>query len=139
MNAQPMPVRVALLYGGRHHHIKVVQLLTYLAGETVEIKLDRATLCLPKQLAGCDLILFEALGPINNEQEAALHWLRAGNYAPVVMLTTGIRSEQAIDGLIAGADAVIPLTTSHEVIVAHCQALMRRWRTLRFPASSTTH
>jgi hypothetical protein len=39
-----------------------------------------------------------------------------------------VQIDHTIDAIAAGADAVIPLDLPHDAIVAHCRALMRRWR-----------
>jgi len=128
------PTRVALLHNGHQHHLKVVQLVNHFAGETIDVKLDHSrnsTAGLLQQLAGCDLILFEAFGQISQEQNAALNWIRMTSFAPLVMLISGAHVDRTIDAILAGADAVMPLNTANDVFVAHCRALVRRWRTRR--------
>lgn len=120
--------RVALLVNEHHYHAKVVQLAHRLADEPVQILFDEARWVLPYRLAECDLILVEAFGPVTDEQQATLDQIRQSSRAPMVMLTTGERAERTIEGLLAGADAVISLTTALEVMVAHCRALLRRWQ-----------
>jgi hypothetical protein len=105
-----------------------MELLPLIANETIDIELLHGVQDLPATIADCDLILFEAFGQVSLEQQAALNRIRLGSLAPVVMLISGVRPDRTIDGILAGADAVIPLSTANDVIVAHCQALVRRWR-----------
>ena len=129
MHPDQNPARIALLYNEHHYHAKVVQLARCLADTNVHIWLEGAGSDLPEELAECDLILVEAFGTVDNERQAMLNQIRAGSRAPVVMLTSGERAERTIEGLLAGADAVISLSTALDVMVAHCRALLRRWQT----------
>jgi DNA-binding response OmpR family regulator len=120
--------RVALLYHGRSHRHKVQQVVNHIADETVVIDLQSVDETLCEVVAECDLIVVEALGHSTPSQHRALQWIRTSSLAPVVVLTNRLQSEQTIDALTAGADAVISLEMAPDAIVAHCRALMRRWR-----------
>lgn len=122
------PAKIALLHVGQRPNDKVLRLLARFDIETIHINVSAPDQLDPDQFADCDLILFEAFDHISNENQAALNWIRMGSRAPLVMLTNGARAERTISGLMAGADAVMSLTTSWDVIVAHCYALVRRWR-----------
>jgi DNA-binding response OmpR family regulator len=126
MDNQPV-TRVALFHNNHQHHNRVMDLVHSLADEAVDIDLRHCTRTMPERLANCDLILFEAFGQVSLEQQAALNSIRTSSLAPIVMLISGVRTERTIDGILAGADAVISLNTANDVIVAHCQALIRRW------------
>lgn len=120
--------KVVLLHTGRHPNEKVLRLLAHFDVQTIHINTALTDGLVPDQFADCDLILFEAFDHVSNESQAALNWIRMGSYAPLVMLTSSERTERTISGLIAGADAVVSLNMSWDVIVAHCYALVRRWR-----------
>ncbi len=122
------PAKIALLHTGQRPNDKVLRLLARFDIEAIHINVSATDQLNPDQFADCDLILFEAFDHISNENQAALNWIRMGSRAPLVMLTNGARPERTISGLMAGADAVMSLTTSWDVIVAHCYALVRRWR-----------
>ena len=122
------PAKIALLHTGQRPNDKVLRLLARFDIEAIHINVSATDQLDPDQFADCDLILFEAFDHISNENQAALNWIRMGSRAPLVMLTNGARPERTISGLMAGADAVMSLTTSWDVIVAHCYALVRRWR-----------
>jgi DNA-binding NarL/FixJ family response regulator len=122
------PAKVALLHTGQHPNDKVLRLLARFDIQAIHVNVSATDRLDPDQFADCDLILFEAFDHISNENQAALNWIRMGSRAPLVMLTNGLRSERTISGLMAGADAVMSLTMSWDVIVAHCHALIRRWR-----------
>ena len=120
--------RVALLYQGRSHRHKVRQIVNHIADETVAVDLNCANESLCETVADCDLIVVEALGHTTPHQQRALQWIRASSFAPVVVLTNRAHTDHTIDAIAAGADAVIPLDLAPDAIVAHCEALMRRWR-----------
>jgi DNA-binding NarL/FixJ family response regulator len=120
--------RVALLSHGCSHRNKVQQIVNHIADETIAVDLNAANESLCEAVAGCDLIVVEALSHSTPEQQRALHWIRVSSLAPVVVLTNRLQTDHTIDAIAAGADAVIPLDLTHDAIVAHCLALMRRWR-----------
>jgi DNA-binding response OmpR family regulator len=122
------PAKIALLHTGQHPNDKVLRLLARFDINAIHINVSATSHLDIDQFADCDLILFEAFDPLTNENLAALSWIRMGSRAPLVMLTNGARPERTISGLLLGADAVMSLTTSWDVIVAHCYALVRRWR-----------
>ena len=74
-----------------------------------------------------DLILFEYLSQTEGEMSRAVSQLRAGSRAPLLMLTAGVNAEESMDALRAGADAICTVNTPDEVILARCNALLRRW------------
>lgn len=133
LDGRNAPTRVALLHCGHQHHPRVAQLVNDFAGETIDIELDDsgnpADTMLP-QLVGCDLILFEAFGPMSPEQNATLISIRTTSTAPLVLLIGSARPDRTINGILAGADAVMPFNTATDVFVAHCRALVRRWRSM---------
>lgn len=137
------PAKVVLLHTGRRPNEKVLRLLAHFDIQTIHINAASTDQLVPDQFSDCDLILFEAFDHISNENHAALNWIRMGSHAPLVMLTNSERTERTISGLMAGADAVISLNMSWDVIVAHCHALVRRWRLghglPRNTASAFTH
>jgi DNA-binding NarL/FixJ family response regulator len=122
------PAKIILLHTGQRPNEKVLRLLARFDIQTIHINVVTTDSLIPDQFVDCDLILFEAFDPISNESQAALNWIRMGSRAPLVMLTHGARTERTISGLMAGADAVMSLNMSWDVIIAHCYALVRRWR-----------
>ena len=137
------PAKVVLLHTGRRPNDKVLRLLARFDIQTISVNASMAGQLNPDQFADCDLIMFEAIEQISNENQAALNWIQMGSHAPLVMLTVGTRPERTISGLMAGADAVMSLNSSWDVIVAHCYALIRRWRlqqqTLTHQYAAVTH
>ena len=127
MNVQ-QATRVVLLHKNHPHHHKVVQLVTRMAEETVALDLETTGAALNDVIGDCDLIVVEAFGRVTPAQWQALDAIRNECYVPVVMLTNAEWEDRLVSGLNAGADAVIPLTMAAEVILAHCRALVRRWR-----------
>lgn len=122
--------RVALLYYGDRQHKKVQQLVEDIGDEQVLLSAERSDESLCEAVADCDLILIEARNELTPQQWQALGWIRVSSLAPVVILTGDKPSQDAVDTIVttAGADAVISLQLATDVIVAHCQALIRRWR-----------
>jgi hypothetical protein len=68
-----------------------------------------------------------------NEQVAPLlACIRACSHAPVVLLAEAPEHDWSLDMVSAGADAVLDQDTPDSVLLAHCTALLRRWRPDRF-------
>jgi hypothetical protein len=53
--------------------------------------------------------------------------VRENTHAPLVLLTDWPH-EWLLDSILFGADAVVSLNTTQAEILAHCNALLRRWR-----------
>ncbi|MEM7530738.1 MAG: hypothetical protein AAF639_01065 [Chloroflexota bacterium] len=53
--------------------------------------------------------------------------IRSSTFAPLVILIEGQEMEQVLHVIESGADAILPINTASEVILARCQALLRRW------------
>lgn len=134
MDSSLANMKVALLHSGHHHHARVAQIARRLAPEANVIDVDANRLT-PNQLAGCDLVLLEAFEPDSPSNRHALNRVRAGTRAPLVLLTNTRQPDHTIAALEFGADAVIPLHSHNEVILAHCQALLRRWRSAGMAAA----
>ena len=80
-----------------------------------------------EQMLCFDLILLESFDAAKKELQPALYRIRLGSRAPLVLLTDERTIEWRIQALRAGADAILSMTTSADVILARCQALLRRW------------
>ncbi len=74
-----------------------------------------------------DLILLRVARQNPRQVHTVLTQIRAQSWAPVILLADRQVLEWSLTTLPAGADAVIGLHTADEVIVARCQALLRRW------------
>jgi DNA-binding response OmpR family regulator len=120
--------RVALLYHGRSHRHKVQQIVNQIADEAIAVDLHTTSESLCEAVADCDLIIVEALGYTTVLQQRALESIRSSSLAPVVVLINKQHPDHTVDAIASGADAVISLELAHDAIVAHCRALMRRWR-----------
>lgn len=122
--------RVALLCPHGHvQHKKVQQIVDQFADETIVLNSDRVDESLCDTVAECDLIVIEAKGQLCERQWQAIRWVRISSLAPIVVLLGERPGDEAMNSLPEGADAVMSLQLPPEVILAHCQALMRRWRT----------
>jgi|GEM_PF-963664 len=77
---------------------------------------------------GCSMILYEADNTHLAELQATLTWVRTSSKAPLVVLMNAAHTEQTLLALVAGADAVITPPMKPAIVVAHCRALLRRWR-----------
>ena len=120
--------RVALLYYGDRQHKKAQQIVEDIGDEKILLSAECADESLCEAVADCDLILIEAREELTSKQWQALGWIRVGSLAPVVILTGEKPSADTANQIAAGADAVISLQLATDVIAAHCQALIRRWR-----------
>lgn len=126
--------RVALLHYGPGHHRKVLKLVNDIAGETIMLSPDTGREGLGSAVRNCDLILIEAPYHLSPKQRQAIRWIRTGSLAPVVVLTGDKHTDDMVDTIAAGADAVISLQTASDAILAHCRALMRRWSSHSCPS-----
>lgn len=80
-----------------------------------------------EQMLCFDLILLESFGVAKKEMQPVLYRIRLGSRAPLVLLSDERSVDWKIQALRAGADAILSMTTSADVILARCQALLRRW------------
>ena len=76
-----------------------------------------------------DLILFESFDQVASEMNAAVNRIRLDSRAPLLMLIDDQSGACSLDVLQAGADAIFTISTPDEVILARCNALLRRWLT----------
>lgn len=120
--------RVALLCG-HNHRGKVLHLVESIASEVLVFSVDCVDESLIAAVADCDLIVIETQKHLTVHQRQAIEWIREDSLAPIVVLIGDKQTEDTIEIIRAGADAVISLQQANDAIVAHCQALMRRWRT----------
>ena len=74
-----------------------------------------------------DLILMEYFDHLENDMSAALSKIRTESRAPLMMLTDGQTTDWSVNALKAGADAIFNLNTPEDIILARCNALLRRW------------
>ena len=74
-----------------------------------------------------DLILFEYFDHVESEIKTVIRQIRSGSRAPLMMLTDDQSVAWSMDALNAGADAIFTVSTPDEVILARCNALLRRW------------
>ena len=120
--------RVALLYG-HNHRGKVLHLVESIASEVIVFGVECVDESLTDAVADCDLIVMETPGHLTEHHRQAIEWIREGSLAPIVVLIADKQAADTVEIIRAGADAVISLQQANDAIVAHCQALMRRWRT----------
>ncbi|CAN5627550.1 hypothetical protein BH10CHL1_BH10CHL1_02510 [soil metagenome] len=78
-------------------------------------------------VAEYDLILFEYFEHGTSDMKSAVSHIRLGSRAPLMMLTDDPSVAWSLDALSAGADAIFTVNTPDEVILARCNALLRRW------------
>lgn len=74
-----------------------------------------------------DLLILEYLRCNRRELARIIAHIRRACAAPIIVLARCAVAELTVVALRAGADTVIPLNTTDEVIVARCRALLRRW------------
>ncbi len=74
-----------------------------------------------------DLLVLEYLRCNLRELARIVAHIRRSCAAPIIVLANCAIADMTVAALRAGADTVIPVNTDDEVIVARCQALLRRW------------
>ncbi|MCB0113141.1 MAG: hypothetical protein KDD84_03605, partial [Caldilineaceae bacterium] len=82
-----------------------------------------------ESLDGVDLVLIDAFVDFESTVQMAAARLRIKSRMPLVMLTQAYSSEQLVLALRSGIDAILSYDTSPALLMAHCNALLRRWRT----------
>jgi DNA-binding response OmpR family regulator len=74
-----------------------------------------------------DLLLLEYTRSSQRELAHTVRKIRSRSTAPVVVFVRAETPDLTVAALGAGADLVLSLNTSEEVITARCRALLRRW------------
>lgn len=80
-----------------------------------------------KQISCFDLILLETPTQPTSTIYASIERIRHKSKVPLILLTDDYTVQWSIDALRAGADAILPLNTSSDVVLARCRSLLRRW------------
>lgn len=84
-------------------------------------------------LNGIDMVLIDAFDNFDSIVQMAAIRVRIKSRVPLVMLTQEHSSEQLVLALRSGIDAILSCQTPPDLLMARCNALLRRWR-----ASSST-
>jgi len=121
-------VQVIWLRPAEKSHDKSHNLVRKFSDSGMDVWLLTASDVPLEQILCFDLIVLESLGYTEADLPGLLQRIRLGSRAPLVLLDKTLSVESRIDALRAGADAILPLTTSSDVILARCMALLRRWR-----------
>ncbi len=109
---------------------KSLNLLNRLSTEGIDVWVIEASNLVNLALddvADYDLILFEYFDHGASDMKSAVSHIRLGSRAPLMMLTDDQSVAWSLDALSAGADAIFTVSTPDEVILARCNALLRRW------------
>lgn len=80
-----------------------------------------------KQIPCFDLILLETPAQPASTIHSSIKRIRNYSKVPLILLTDDYNVQWNIDVLRAGADAILPLNTSSDVVLARCRSLLRRW------------
>lgn len=123
-----MSTRVAWLRQGNEESAKSKSLQQKLIERGLECALITIQDDNWEQIRDIDLILVEAIGRFHQDLLALLAEVRTHSHAPVVMLTDNQTLDWSSAAITAGADAIVNIATPDEVIIARCNALLRRWR-----------
>ena len=79
------------------------------------------------ELLSADLVLLDAFDSLEGSIEMVVARIRFESRVPLIMLTSGYSSEQLVTALTVGADGIWSLNTPVELLLARCNALLRRW------------
>lgn len=80
------------------------------------------------RLLNVDLVLVEAFEHIEELVQAAVISIRFKSRVPLVVLTNHFSSGELVSTLLAGVDAIWFAQCSVPVLLARCNAMLRRWR-----------
>ena len=123
-----MPTQVAWLRQGDEERTKSKNLQQKLMATGINItEIDPESGAF-ESVQSTDLIFIEYYGYFHRDIATLLSQLRNNSQAPIVMLTDNQTFDWSSSAISAGADAIVTVATSDEVIIARCQALLRRWR-----------
>lgn len=89
-----------------------------------------------RPLAGVDLVLLDAFEDFENVIQIAAIRVRLKSRVPLVLLTRDYTSEQLVLALKSGVDAILSCQTPPDLILARCNAMIRRWRLSTAPRSA---
>ena len=123
-------IRVAWLRQPGRERAKIARLLKHFSNAGMKISMVEVSSGhnpLLEQILGFDLILMEYFDHLENDMSAALSKIRTESRAPLMMLTDGQTTDWSVNALKAGADAIFNLNTPEDIILARCNALLRRW------------
>ncbi len=81
-----------------------------------------------RRLIGVDLVLFDAFDNFEEALQKAIVAIRLHSRVPLVMVTSNYTSDQLINALRSGVDAIWSSLTPFDLLLARCNALLRRWR-----------
>lgn len=123
----PLQLRIMLLRKAGKASIKLLSLLNRITIEGVVIQTIEITEVASTDTSKYDLILLECLNAVENEMLLLLSCIRNANRAPLMMLTDNHTLDWSLCALQAGADAIVTVNTPDEIIIARCNALLRRW------------
>ncbi len=123
----PDVVRIAWLRRFTSSPEQVSALLEKFASVGIDVWLVNGEHLPLEQILCFDLILLETPAQPESLVYASLERIRSGSKAPLVLLTDDYSVEWSIESLQAGADAILPINTSSDVILARCRSLLRRW------------
>lgn len=81
-----------------------------------------------KSLDGVDLVIIDSFDDFEGTVQMAAARVRIKSRVPLVMLTQGYSSQQLVLALRSGVDAILSCNTPPDLLIARCNALLRRWR-----------
>ncbi|MBI1297621.1 hypothetical protein GC175_22000 [bacterium] len=79
-------------------------------------------------LNGVDMVLINAFDDFDSIVQMAAIRVRIRSRVPLVLLTQNYSSEQLVLALRSGIDAILSYQTPPDLLMARCNALLRRWR-----------
>lgn len=120
-------IRIAWLRQFASNPKQVTALLDKFASAGMDVWLVNGDHLPIEQMLCFDLILLESPSQSASKTRISLDRIRSGSRAPLILLTDDYSIQWSIDALQSGADAILPLNTSSDVVLARCRSLLRRW------------
>lgn len=106
---------------------QVSGLLDKFAGAGIDVWIVNGENLPLEQILSFDLILLETPAKPSSLVRHTLERIRSSSKSPLILLTDQYTVQWSIEALQAGADAILPISTSSDVILARCRSLLRRW------------
>ncbi|MEZ4859905.1 MAG: hypothetical protein R3C14_01285 [Caldilineaceae bacterium] len=129
-------IHIAWLHAAEQERPKINSLIARMTDYGMHVKVSMIGMQKPLQCfdsTAFDLIFFECVETVEPEMLDQLSAVRLTTQAPLVVLTDNHTLDWGLNALRSGADATFTLNTPEEVILARCNALLRRWVSSHVP------
>jgi DNA-binding response OmpR family regulator len=105
-----------------------IELYRQMRQQGIEVRWNTLAEITVPLLKGVDMVLIDAFDDFDSIVQMAAIRVRIKSRVPLVLLTQDYSSEQLVLALRSGVDAILSCQTPSDLLMARCNALLRRWR-----------